>query len=65
MSYSKDHTDDECDKCLEKVGKANLKPSPFLYLDRNDEVHPDAMLGDPRFKDYKQYYLCKKCWRKA
>ena len=41
MSYDKSHTEDECDKCLENVGKANLKKVPFIYLDKNDKIHPD------------------------
>ena len=55
MSYAKEHTGDECGKCLKKVGKNNLKPISFLYLDRNDKIHPN--LGN----DYHQYYVCKNC----
>lgn len=40
MTYT-NHTEDECDKCLKKVNKANLAPYPFLYLDKNDKVHRD------------------------
>jgi len=40
-TYSKSHTQDECDKCLKNVGKKNLKPIPFIYLDKNDNKHPD------------------------
>lgn len=61
MSYAQTHTEDDCDKCCETVGKANLKPTPFLYLDRNDNVHADAVPGNPRYKDYKQYYICERC----
>jgi len=39
--YTKNHTDDNCDKCDKKVGKENLIPVPFIYLDRNDKIHPD------------------------
>ena len=56
MSYTKDHIEHECDKCLKNVGKHNLKPVPFLYLDRNDKRHPN--LGN----DYRQYYVCKRCY---
>jgi hypothetical protein len=55
MSYDKTHTEDDCDKCLSKVGKANLFRVGFLYLDRNDRVHEN--LGN----DYHQYYVCKEC----
>lgn len=41
MSYPKNHDENDCDKCLSKVGKANLKKVPFLYLDKNDKTHPD------------------------
>lgn len=61
MSYTPTHKDSECDKCLEDVGRENLKPAPFLYLDRNDQVHKDAVPDNPRYKDYKQYYICKGC----
>lgn len=56
MSYTKDHAKHDCDKCLKNVGKSNLKPVPFFYLDRNDKVHPN--LGN----DYHQYYVCKQCY---
>ena len=49
------HTEDMCDKCGKKVGKNNLKPVPFLYLDKNDKFHPN--LGNY----YRQYYVCKNC----
>ena len=58
MSYTRDHSEDQCDKCLKKVSKNNLKPVPFLYLDRNDKVHPN--LGN----DYHRYYVCKGCYKK-
>ena len=65
MSYPKDHTDDHCDKCGAMVGKENLKPVPFWYLDRNDHTHSDAtdQWGRPGHKDYKQYYVCENCER--
>jgi len=55
MSYDKNHTEDECDKCLKDVGKENLKRVPFLYLDENDKIHKD--LGNA----YRQYWICKDC----
>ncbi len=55
MSYTKDHTEDECDKCLKNVGKENLRKVPFIYLDRNDHIHEN--LGN----DYHQYYICGEC----
>ena len=63
MTYDKSHTEDECDKCLKKVGRDNLINTPFLYLDRNDYIHQDVSL-DPRYKDYKQYKICEECAKK-
>ena len=63
-SYPKDHSDDDCDVCLKTVGKQFLKKVPFIYLDRNDHVHPDA-IDDPQYKDYKQYYACEACSKKG
>tara|TARA_Y100000310_G_scaffold203351_1_gene203568 strand:+ start:3128 stop:3331 length:204 start_codon:yes stop_codon:yes gene_type:complete len=57
MGYTKEHTEDECDKCLKNVGKNNLTPVPFLYLDVNDRIHPDLSSG------YHQYYVCKRCYK--
>ncbi|MFC1755565.1 hypothetical protein ACFL96_19605 [Thermoproteota archaeon] len=69
MVYGKDHTDDHCDKCCKKVGKENLKKVPFLYLDKNDETHPDMseVLRAQGYRcddGYRQYYVCKDCERK-
>jgi len=64
MSYNETHTEDDCDKCLKRVGKDNLLPVPFLYLDRNDKVHKDAT-SNIKTKDYKQYYVCKECLLKG
>jgi len=62
MSYDKNHTKDDCDKCLERVGKENLTPIKFLYLDRNDLMHPDYYHNATKAqKDYKLYYVCKNC----
>ncbi len=55
MSYDKNHTEGECDKCLKKVGKENLIRVPFIYLDENDKVHED--LGNA----YRQYWICGDC----
>lgn len=59
MSYSEDHTIDQCDKCLANVGVHNLIKVPFLYLDRGDKMHLN-MGGD-----YKQYYVCKRCMQEG
>jgi hypothetical protein len=53
-----DH-DFECDKC--GLPKGNLLEVPFLYLDCNDKVHPDAK---PPLK-YRQYKVCRGCWRRG
>ena len=57
MSYPANHIEDECDRCLENVGKENLKGIPFIYKDCNDKMHRD--LG----KGYRQYYVCKDCFK--
>lgn len=44
MSYDKNHTEDECDKCLKNVGKDNLFKCSFLYLDKNDNVHTNESI---------------------
>lgn len=54
MSYSKDHKESECDKCLKDVGK--LYKVPFLYLDKNDHIHENE--GNY----YRQYWVCKDCY---
>ena len=59
MSYEIEHTPNHCDKCNKKVGKENLQPVPFWYMDKDDKSHPD--LGD----GYRQYYVCKKCRNKS
>jgi hypothetical protein len=58
MSYEEQHSEDDCDKCNEKVGKINLFPLPFIYLDHNDKAHPNLGRG------YRQYYVCKNCLEK-
>jgi hypothetical protein len=57
MSYAKNHTQDDCDKCLKRVGEEKLIKLPFLYKDLNDKVHKDFGMG------YHQYYVCDKCNR--
>lgn len=59
------HTEDECDKCMKKVGKANLKPVPYLFCNHNDKHHPDVsyLIGAPPGSAYRQYYLCARCFR--
>ena len=42
MSYDSKHTEDDCDRCTQRVGRKNLRPLPFAYLDKNDQVHPDV-----------------------
>lgn len=64
MSYDKNHTKDDCDKCGKRVGKKKLFKVPFLYLDRNDKVHKDYS-NHPSYKDYKQYYVCGGCIKKT
>jgi len=59
MSYDNTHTEDDCDKCLKKVGKSKLKKLSFIYLDRNDKMHLDLGRG------YRQYYVCKECFKKG
>ena len=56
MTYNKNHTEDDCDRCLKVVGKENLHRVPFLYLDRNDKEHEN--LGN----DYRQYFVCEECY---
>jgi hypothetical protein len=53
--YTKDHTEDHCDKCEKLVGKKNLHKMDFIYKDMNDKMHAD--LGD----GYRQYYVCNEC----
>lgn len=60
MSYTSEHKDSECDKCLEDVGKENLRPMQFLFKDCNDKIHKDY---DPRQPNYKLYYVCDKCYK--
>ena len=56
MSYTNNHTEDECDKCLKKVGRENLTQLEFLYMDKNDKVHPDQT---PIFLDKKRKEIGK------
>lgn len=60
MTYTSDHTEDCCDKCLEDVGKENLRPMTFLYKDCNDKMHKDY---NPKHPNYKLYYVCEKCYQ--
>ena len=55
MSYGYGHTEDDCDKCLKRVGKENLRKVNFVYKDMNDNSHLD--LGEC----YRQYWICKNC----
>jgi ribosomal protein S26 len=56
MSYGKNHTEDDCDKCGKRIGKDKLIKNDFLYKDMNDKSHKD--LGD----GYRQYYICQECY---
>lgn len=67
MTYEKNHTINDCDKCLKTVGKENLNKVPFLYLDKNDDTHED-MSPTLRIMNkcvcdngYRQYYVCDDC----
>lgn len=65
MSFSNTHTEDECDKCLKKVGKNNLFKLPYLYCDKNDIVHPDvSYLIGLQNEGYRQYWVCSNCLKK-
>lgn len=67
MSYEKKHKPSDCDKCLKTVGEHNLFKVPFLYLDKNDNVHPDQspmlrmITNKPCDDGYRQYYVCNDC----
>lgn len=64
MSYNFEHTEDDCDRCLKKIGKANLIKLPFLLLDCNDTKHKDmSYLWYDKDYGYRQYYVCKKCYK--
>jgi hypothetical protein len=60
MSYPENHSIDDCDKCLKRVGYKNLFIVPFLYLDRNDIIHTEVIKGT----GYRQYRVCKDCINK-
>lgn len=59
------HTDDHCDRCQALVGRNKLEKAPFLYCDKNDKDHPDVshFFGLPYGAGYRQYYLCKSCYK--
>lgn len=66
MNYDYNHTEDNCDKCNKCVGVINLIKLPFIYMDKNDCKHPDVGwqfgIKEP---GYRQYYVCKKCYKKT
>ena len=68
MSYAKEHNNDECDRCLNNVGKNNLFKTPFFYMDKNDDTHEDMSpylrirTGKQYDDGYRQYYVCQKCY---
>ena len=66
MGYDDSHTDDDCDKCLRRIGRENLKALTWLYLSRSDDKHPDMshLVGKPPV-GYRQYWCCKDCYDKA
>lgn len=39
------HTESMCDKCGKEVGKDNLRPVPFYYLNKDDKFHKDMSPG--------------------
>jgi hypothetical protein len=56
------HSPDCCDRCGKKVGKANLHPFPFLYMDKSDKHHPDAGLAAGlKERGYRRHYGCAEC----
>lgn len=63
--YDETHSENDCDKCLKRVGKYNLNPVPFLLLMKNDKVHPDAtrftIQGEGNH-GYRQYWCCEGCY---
>lgn len=59
-TYADDHKSSQCDKCLKDVGYTNLEDVPFLYLDRNDDMHKEVMPGS----GYRQYRVCKECMKR-
>ena len=63
MTYGRNHTEDDCDKCSKRVGIDKLKKVKFIYLDMNDESHEDIseQYGYPKGMGYRQYYVCKRC----
>jgi len=60
MSYDKNHTKNDCDRCGNLVGIENLIKVKFLFLDRNDKIHADA-INNSKYKDFKQYWVCLEC----
>ena len=66
MTYDKTHTIDHCDKCQKLIGFKKLNKLPFLYCDKNDEVHIDVsyLVNLKIGEGYRQYYVCKKCLKK-
>ena len=66
MSYDENHTLDDCDSCLKRVGIQNLKALPFWYMDKNDKVHPDMSGVSTRTHrmepGYRQYFCCDECY---
>ena len=62
LTFDDNHSEDDCDKCLERVGKKNLTKVPFLFKDMNDTKHEDvSYLVGGSTDGYRQYWICKKC----
>lgn len=65
MPYDDKHTVDDCDKCNKRIGKDKLLKLPFLYLDKNDDVHADVSSYFHNMESgYRQYFCCKSCYLK-
>jgi hypothetical protein len=62
MPYSLNHTEHNCDKCEKYIGKTKLLKLPFMYLDKNDNIHNDMSMPGME-PGYRQYYVCKKCFK--
>lgn len=59
MEQNEHNHETDCDKCGKVVKPGQLIPVPFRYLDKNDHKHADLGGG------YRQYSVCKLCWRKG
>lgn len=63
-SYPDDHSIDDCDRCLKRVGFLKLKEVPWLYKDMNDKHHKDQSWQLGYYNEgYRQYYVCEECYK--